>query len=202
MAQELCVIVNDEDRAHLEAIIGGRNRPLKHVQRARIVLPSAERLPVRQVAVVPGSTVRQCASAAALRGSRGGGSAARQDPAAGHPVPIETVNRVLALTSRWVFHFPPTSGSWLNAVESFSSKITRQRIRRGVFRSIADFQTAINRYLRVHGTIAITGPNSCWFTLSSTTSPAQASFDYQAVGEILRAKPVCPRWRIGFPRSS
>jgi len=38
---------------------------------------------------------------------------------------------------RWVFHFTPTSGSWLNAVESFFSKMTRQRIRRGVFRSIA-----------------------------------------------------------------
>ena len=44
MAQELCVIVIDEDRAHLEAIIGCRNRPLKYVQRARIVLLSAERL--------------------------------------------------------------------------------------------------------------------------------------------------------------
>ena len=36
---------------------------------------------------------------------------------------------------RWVFHFTPTSGSWLNAVERFFSKMTRQRIRRGVFRS-------------------------------------------------------------------
>jgi len=35
-------------------------------------------------------------------------------------------------------------------VESFFSKMTRQRIRRGVFRSIADLQTAINRYLREH----------------------------------------------------
>ena len=35
-------------------------------------------------------------------------------------------------------------------MESFFSKMTRQRIRRGVFRSIADLQTAINRYLREH----------------------------------------------------
>ena len=49
MAQELCVLVSDEDRAHLEAIIGDRNRPLKHVQRARIILLSAERRPVLQV---------------------------------------------------------------------------------------------------------------------------------------------------------
>ena len=35
-------------------------------------------------------------------------------------------------------------------MESFFSKMTRQRIRRGVFRSIADLQTAINRYLKQH----------------------------------------------------
>jgi hypothetical protein len=45
---------------------------------------------------------------------------------------------------RWTFHFTPTSASWLNAVENFFSKMTRQRIRRGVFRSIADLQAAIN----------------------------------------------------------
>jgi transposase len=51
---------------------------------------------------------------------------------------------------RWTFHFTPTSASWLNAVESFFSKMTRQRIRRGVFCSIADLQAAINRYLADH----------------------------------------------------
>ncbi len=33
-------------------------------------------------------------------------------------------------------------------------KLTRQRIRRGVFRSIADLQTAINAYLAEHDTNA------------------------------------------------
>ena len=51
---------------------------------------------------------------------------------------------------RWIFHFTPKSGSWLNAVEGFFSKLTRQRIRRGVFRSIVDLQAAINRYLAEH----------------------------------------------------
>ena len=51
---------------------------------------------------------------------------------------------------RWTFHFTPTSASWLNAVENFFSKMTRQRIRRGVFRSIADLQAAINSYLAEH----------------------------------------------------
>ena len=58
--------------------------------------------------------------------------------------------KVLAWLSRhprWVFHFTPTSASWLNAVENFFSKMTRQRIRRGVFHSIVDLQSAINAYL-------------------------------------------------------
>ena len=48
---------------------------------------------------------------------------------------------------RWTFHFTPTSGSWLNAVETFFSALTRRRLRRGVFRSIVDLRAAINRYL-------------------------------------------------------
>ena len=56
----------------------------------------------------------------------------------------------LARHPRWIFHFTPTSASWLNAVETFFSKRTRQRIRRGVFRSIADLQAAINAYLAEH----------------------------------------------------
>lgn len=57
MAQDVCVIVGAEDRERLAAIIGDRSRPLKHVQRARIVLFSAERLPVlaiaRRAGVIP-----------------------------------------------------------------------------------------------------------------------------------------------------
>jgi hypothetical protein len=43
----------------------------------------------------------------------------------------------LARHPRWTFHFTPTSGSWLNAVETFLSVLTRTRIRRGSFHSIA-----------------------------------------------------------------
>jgi transposase len=56
----------------------------------------------------------------------------------------------LARHPRWVFHFTPTSASWLNAVESFFSVLTRRRLKRGVFHSIADLQAAINRYIREH----------------------------------------------------
>jgi len=56
----------------------------------------------------------------------------------------------LARHPRWVFHFTPTSASWLNAVENFFSVLTRRRLKRGVFHSIADLQAAINRYIREH----------------------------------------------------
>jgi len=50
MAQTVSVIINAEDRERLAAVIGDRNRPLKQVQRARIVVLSAERLPVHEIA--------------------------------------------------------------------------------------------------------------------------------------------------------
>jgi transposase len=53
----------------------------------------------------------------------------------------------LARHPRAHFHFTPTSASWLNAVEGFFAKLTRQRLKRGTFTGIADLQAAINRYL-------------------------------------------------------
>jgi transposase len=49
---------------------------------------------------------------------------------------------------RFVFHFTPTSCSWLNAVEGFFAKLTRRRLKRGVFRSVVDLQAAINRFIK------------------------------------------------------
>lgn len=60
------------------------------------------------------------------------------------------VRRWLANHPRWVFHFTPTSASWLNAVEGFFSTITRRRIRRGVFRSVDELEDAIRCYIRDH----------------------------------------------------
>jgi transposase len=53
----------------------------------------------------------------------------------------------LAKHSRFHFHFIPTSSSWLNLVERWFAEITRQRIRRGVFRSVADLENAIMDYI-------------------------------------------------------
>ena len=53
----------------------------------------------------------------------------------------------LARHPRWTFHFTPTSCSWLNAIEGFFAKLTRRRLKRGVFRSVIDLQAAINRFI-------------------------------------------------------
>jgi transposase len=48
---------------------------------------------------------------------------------------------------RFIFHFVPTSCSWLNAVEGFFAKLAKRRLKRGVFRSIVDLQAAIHRFV-------------------------------------------------------
>jgi transposase len=50
MAQIVCPLVAVEDRARLEAIVADRNRAQKHAARARIILGSADRLSVAEVA--------------------------------------------------------------------------------------------------------------------------------------------------------
>ena len=48
---------------------------------------------------------------------------------------------------RFVPHFVPTSSSWLNLVERWFGELTRKRIRRGAFASVADLQHAIEEFL-------------------------------------------------------
>lgn len=61
-----------------------------------------------------------------------------------HPL----VRRWLARHPRFHMHFIPTSASWLNLVERLFAELTNKRLRRGIFRSIAELQATINRYLR------------------------------------------------------
>ena len=51
---------------------------------------------------------------------------------------------------RFTLHFTPTSCSWLNAVEGFFAKLSKRRLKRGVFHSVVDLQAAINRFLAEH----------------------------------------------------
>jgi transposase len=63
-----------------------------------------------------------------------------------HPV----VKAWLAKHPRFHMHFTPTSASWLNQVERFFGLITGDRIRRGVFKSVAELEAAIYDYLEHH----------------------------------------------------
>jgi transposase len=56
----------------------------------------------------------------------------------------------LAKHRRFKLHFTPTSASWLNLVERFFAEITTKRIRRGIFRSVAELEDAIHDYLDHH----------------------------------------------------
>ncbi len=51
---------------------------------------------------------------------------------------------------RYHLHFTPTSASWLNLIERWFAEITRKRIRRGTFRSVAELIRAIRAYLRTN----------------------------------------------------
>ena len=70
------------------------------------------------------------------------------DNYATHKTPA--VKRWLKRHSRFHLHFTPASGSWLNMVERFFAEITRNRIRRGVFKSVDELKQAIMAYLDNH----------------------------------------------------
>jgi hypothetical protein len=58
------------------------------------------------------------------------------------------VRRWLARHPRCRMHVTPTSASWLNPVERRFAESTNKPLHRGIFRSIAGLQAAINRHLR------------------------------------------------------
>jgi transposase len=60
------------------------------------------------------------------------------------------VRRWLDRHERFTFHFTPTSCSWLNAVEGFFAKLTKRRLKRGIFLSVVDLQAAVNRFVVEH----------------------------------------------------
>ncbi len=62
------------------------------------------------------------------------------------------VQEWLANHPRFNMHFTPTSASWLNMVERFFRDISENRLRRGVFTSVAELVTAIDEYIAHHNT--------------------------------------------------
>ena len=65
-------------------------------------------------------------------------------------LPPQRLIRPTTKKSRTQLHFTPTSASWLNLVESWFSKLTQQRLRRGVFCSVQELVAAIQDYLTHH----------------------------------------------------
>jgi len=51
---------------------------------------------------------------------------------------------------RFVFHFTPTSSSWLNLVERWFRELTDKALRRGSFTNVPELETAIHAYLDAH----------------------------------------------------
>src|SRR3978361_2099318 len=99
MAQTVCIILDATERARLNAIIGDRSRPLKHIQRARILLLSAERLSVQEVARQAGGSRPAVGSGAERCGQQGSEALLRDKtrPPGTPPHPVSTVAAVLAL---------------------------------------------------------------------------------------------------------
>jgi transposase len=62
------------------------------------------------------------------------------------------VQQWLAKHPRFNMHFTPTSASWLNMVERFFRDLATERLRRGVFTSVAELIAAIDEYIAQHNT--------------------------------------------------
>ena len=60
------------------------------------------------------------------------------------------IRKWLLKRPRFQVHFTPTYGSWLNLLERWFAELTNKRIRRGVFRSVRELESAIREYIQIH----------------------------------------------------
>ena len=101
MAQTVCIVLRAADRERLAAIVSDRNRQHKHIERARVVLASAEPArPVQQVAEAVGVSrpmVWRWQQRFAEEGPDGLLRDKTRKPGKA-PIPAKTVERVVALT--------------------------------------------------------------------------------------------------------
>jgi transposase len=70
------------------------------------------------------------------------------DNYATHKTPL--IRAWFAKRPRWHVHLTPTSSSWLNQVERFFALITDKKIRRGIYRSVADLKADIEAFIDQH----------------------------------------------------
>lgn len=59
----------------------------------------------------------------------------------------QLIRNWFAKRPRWHVHYTPTSASWINQVERFFALLTERALSRGVFRSVAELEDAINAYI-------------------------------------------------------
>jgi transposase len=52
--------------------------------------------------------------------------------------------------ARYYIHFTPTGSSWLNQIERWFAETTRNKIRRGTFRSVRELTKSIHEYIRIY----------------------------------------------------
>ena len=69
------------------------------------------------------------------------------DNYATHKTP--SIQRWLLRHPRFVLHFTPTKGSWLNQVERWFGLLTQRQLQRGVHRSVRQLEKAIREYIAV-----------------------------------------------------
>jgi transposase len=62
----------------------------------------------------------------------------------------DMIRKWFAKRPRFHVHFTPTYGSWINLVERWFAELTNKRIRRGVFRSVRELESAIREFIDVH----------------------------------------------------
>ena len=61
-----------------------------------------------------------------------------------------TIHRWLVKRPRFHLHFTPTGASWINLVERWFALLTDKQLRRGVFHSTRNLETAIRNYLEIY----------------------------------------------------
>jgi transposase len=83
----------------------------------------------------------------------------------------------LKLHPRFHMHFTPISASWINQVERFFGLITEDR---GVFKSVAELETAIEQYLETHNA----DPRPFVWTASAITILEKASRGRQTLESV------------------
>ena len=101
------------------------------------------------------------------------------------------VTRWLERHPRVHFHFTPTSASWMNMVETWFSRSTKQQVRRGVYHDVPELIAAIN----TSSTATTNAPHH-----SSGPRPRTRSWPRRSNDKTLQKRCTSPYTRLVPPR--